>query len=212
MADTGTIFLDEIGDIPLDLQPKLLRVLQEQEFERLGSGKTHRVNVRVIAATHRNLMDMVAGEHFRSDLYYRLNVFPIELPPLRERRADIPRLVEHFVADLAARMRKDVHSVSARTMQQLLEFDWPGNVRELRTCSSAPSSSPRRPRSRSGLGTADVWRRQPTAGVHYWQGQRPRQRLPRSHPPRPRGHQLGHRRPLGVRATRHASGRPCLFV
>src|ERR1700756_3744872 len=97
MADTGTLFLDEIGDIPLALQPKLLRVLQEKEFERLGSGKTHRINVRLVAATHRNLEEMVAQHQFRSDLYYRLNVFPIMLPPLRERREDIPLLVSHFV-------------------------------------------------------------------------------------------------------------------
>src|SRR5262249_29471695 len=104
MADNGTIFLDEIGDLPLALQPKLLRVLQEQEFERLGSGRTHRINVRLVVATHRDLTEMVARKEFRSDLYYRLNVFPIELPPLRERRKDIPELISYFVRDFARRM------------------------------------------------------------------------------------------------------------
>src|SRR5438309_2966912 len=106
MADTGTLFLDEIGDIPLALQPKLLRVLQEQEFERLGSGRTHRINVRLVAATHRDLAEMVKQNEFRSDLYYRLNVFPVVLPPLRERREDIPQLVSHFVGLFARRVGK----------------------------------------------------------------------------------------------------------
>jgi len=131
MADTGTIFLDEIGDIPLALQPKLLRVLQEQEFERLGSGKTHRVNVRVIAATHRNLMDMVSRREFRSDLYYRLNVFPIELPPLRERVDDIPQLVSHFVEIYARRMRKRIDHLPEETLAAFQAYPWPGNIREL---------------------------------------------------------------------------------
>jgi len=131
MADTGTIFLDEIGDIPLALQPKLLRVLQEQEFERLGSGKTHRVNVRVIAATHRNLMDMVSRREFRSDLYYRLNVFPIELPPLRERVDDIPQLVLHFVEIYARRMRKRIDHLPEETLAAFQAYPWPGNIREL---------------------------------------------------------------------------------
>src|SRR5689334_9170720 len=106
MADNGTLFLDEIGDLPLALQPKLLRVLQEQEFERVGSGRTHRINVRVVAATHRDLIEMVERKEFRSDLYYRLNVFPIELPPLRNRREDIPELIFHFVRDFARRLGK----------------------------------------------------------------------------------------------------------
>ena len=131
MADTGTLFLDEIGDLPPALQPKLLRVLQEQEFERLGSGRTHRINVRVVAATHRDLTEMVARNEFRSDLYYRLNVFPVLLPPLRERREDIPLLVSHFVEVFAQRMAKEVNHVPPEMMGALVEYDWPGNVREL---------------------------------------------------------------------------------
>ena len=131
MADTGTLFLDEIGDLPPALQPKLLRVLQEQEFERLGSGRTHRINVRVVAATHRDLTEMVARNEFRSDLYYRLNVFPVLLPPLRERREDIPLLVSHFVEVFARRMAKEVNHVPPETMGALIEYGWPGNVREL---------------------------------------------------------------------------------
>jgi len=131
MADTGTLFLDEIGDIPLALQPKLLRVLQEKEFERLGSGKTHRINVRLVAATHRNLEEMVARHQFRSDLYYRLNVFPIMLPPLRERREDIPLLVSHFVEVVSRRMGKQISSISRETLDAFTSYSWPGNVREV---------------------------------------------------------------------------------
>jgi formate hydrogenlyase transcriptional activator len=131
MADTGTLFLDEIGDIPLALQPKLLRVLQEQEFERLGSGKTHRINVRLIAATHRDLSEMVRQKEFRSDLYYRLNVYPVVLPPLRERREDIPLLVLHFVKVFAGRMGKDITHIPEETLSALTSHAWPGNVREL---------------------------------------------------------------------------------
>jgi len=131
MADTGTVFLDEIGDLPLALQPKLLRVLQEQEFERLGSGRTHRINVRLIAATHRDLIEMVAQNGFRSDLYYRLNVFPIELPPLRERSDDIPLLVSHFVKGFADRMCKSIRIIPPETMAAFTSYSWPGNVREL---------------------------------------------------------------------------------
>jgi formate hydrogenlyase transcriptional activator len=131
MADRGTLFLDEIGDIPLALQPKLLRVLQEKEFERLGSGKTHRIDVRLVVATHRNLEEMVARHQFRSDLYYRLNVFPIVLPPLRERRKDIPLLVSHFVEVFARRMGKWICSVPKETLDAFTSYSWPGNVREL---------------------------------------------------------------------------------
>ena len=131
MADTGTVFLDEIGDLPLALQPKLLRVLQEQEFERLGSGRTHRINVRLIAATHRDLLEMVARNGFRSDLYYRLNVFPIELPPLRERSDDIPQLISHFVKGFANRMCKSIRIIPPETMAAFTSYSWPGNVREL---------------------------------------------------------------------------------
>jgi formate hydrogenlyase transcriptional activator len=131
IADTGTLFLDEIGDLPLALQPKLLRVLQEHEFERLGSGRTHRINVRLVAATHRDLTEMVARNEFRSDLYYRLNVFPIELPPLRERSDDIPQLVSHFVKGFARRMRKSIRFVPQETIAAFTSYSWPGNVREL---------------------------------------------------------------------------------
>ena len=131
MADTGTLFLDEIGDLPLALQPKLLRVLQEQEFERLGSGRTHRINVRLVAATHRDLAQMVARNEFRSDLYYRLNVFPVLVPPLRERREDIRALVLHFVEVLSRRMEKRIEQVPQTTMDAFIAHHWPGNVREL---------------------------------------------------------------------------------
>jgi transcriptional regulator with GAF, ATPase, and Fis domain len=131
LADKGTLFLDEVGDIPLALQPKLLRVLQEQEFERLGSGRTHQVDVRLVAATHRNLVEMVKRNEFRSDLYYRLNVFPVPLPPLRARREDIPALVEHFVEIYARRMGKQIDQISPETMSELTSYPWPGNIREL---------------------------------------------------------------------------------
>jgi len=123
--------LDEIGDIPLDLQPKLLRVLQEREFERLGSTQTKKVDVRIVAATHCALEEMVVRKQFRLDLYYRLNVFPISIPPLRERREDIPLLVRHFVQQFARRMHKTVEAFSSQTMEALVHYPWPGNVREL---------------------------------------------------------------------------------
>ncbi len=131
LADKGTLFLDEVGDIPPGLQPKLLRVLQEQEFERLGSTRTHQVDVRLVAATNRNLVEMVKRNEFRSDLYYRLNVFPLQLPSLRERREDIPALVEHFVEVYARRMNKQIESISPETMSGLVSYPWPGNIREL---------------------------------------------------------------------------------
>jgi formate hydrogenlyase transcriptional activator len=131
MADTGTLFLDEIGDLPLALQPKLLRVLQEQEFERLGSGHTHRINIRLIAATHCDLGNMVASNEFRSDLYYRLNVFPVLVPALRERRDDIPQLVRHFVEVFSRRMGKRIEHIPQTTMNAFSTYHWPGNVREL---------------------------------------------------------------------------------
>jgi formate hydrogenlyase transcriptional activator len=131
LADHGTLFLDEIGDISLDLQPKLLRALQEREFERLGSTKTIHVDVRLIAATHRDLPEMIRNNQFREDLFYRLNVFPIEIPPLRERREDISLLIHYFVARLSRRMQKRIKSIPKQTMDALVNAPWPGNVREL---------------------------------------------------------------------------------
>ena len=131
MADGGTLFLDEVGDIPAALQPKLLRVLQEQEFERLGSGRTHKVDVRLVAATNRNLLEMAARNEFRNDLYYRLNVFPISLPPLRERREDIPALVEHFVEIFSRRMKRQIDYIPPEAMAAFSSYPWPGNIREL---------------------------------------------------------------------------------
>ena len=131
LADGGTLFLDEVGDIPLELQSKLLRVLQEQEFERLGGTRTIKVNIRLVAATNRNLAQMVAEKEFRSDLYYRLNVFPLTIPALRERREDIPSLVRYFAQKFARRMKKTIDSISTEGMAALAQYDWPGNVREL---------------------------------------------------------------------------------
>ncbi len=131
MANKGTLFLDAVGDIPLALQPKLLRALQKQEFERLGGTRTHHVNVRLVAATNRNLADMVKRNEFRSDLYDGLNVFPITLPPLRARREDIPALVTHFVELYSRRMGKQIERISAETMSTLSSYQWPRNIREL---------------------------------------------------------------------------------
>jgi len=131
LADQGTLFLDEVGDISLEIQPKLLRALQEREFERLGSTHTRRVNIRLVAATNRDLEQMVADREFRSDLYYRLHVFPIRIPPLRERKEDIPLLVSYFVQKFTRQMQKRIDSVPASAMKALIDWDWPGNVREL---------------------------------------------------------------------------------
>jgi len=131
LADQGTLFLDEVGDIPIEIQPKLLRALQEREFERLGSTHTKKVNVRLVAATNRDLEKMIGAREFRSDLYYRLNVFPIRIPPLRERREDIPLLVRFFVQKLARRMQKHIETIPAAVMKTLTNWDWPGNIREL---------------------------------------------------------------------------------
>jgi formate hydrogenlyase transcriptional activator len=131
LADKGTLFLDEVGDIPPALQPKLLRVLQEQEFERLGSTRTHQVDVRLVAATNRNLLEMSNRGEFRSDLYYRLNVFPVLLPPLRERREDVPALVEHFAEIYGRRMSRPIAHIPPTTMAALTSYQWPGNIREL---------------------------------------------------------------------------------
>jgi formate hydrogenlyase transcriptional activator len=130
-ANRGTLFLDEIGDLPLELQPKLLRVLQERQFERLGSAATIHTDVRVICATHRNLVEMVDERQFRADLFYRLSVFPIEVPPLRERHEDIRLLVRHFAMDCADRMRKPIKAISEEFMAALVRHPWPGNIREL---------------------------------------------------------------------------------
>ena len=131
LADQGTLFLDEVGDVPPEIQPKLLRALQEREFERLGSTRTKKVDVRLVAATNRDLESMIATREFRSDLYYRLNVFPIRIPPLRERREDIPVLARYFAQNFAQRMQKQIETIPAATMRALTEWDWPGNVREL---------------------------------------------------------------------------------
>jgi formate hydrogenlyase transcriptional activator len=131
LANEGTLFLDEIGDLPLELQPKLLRVLQEHTFERLGSSRTLRTNVRLVAATHRDLLAMVQQRTFREDLYYRLHIFPLTVPPLRQRRDDIPVLVRHFAQQYAHQMHKRIEHIPAEAMAELVHYDWPGNVREL---------------------------------------------------------------------------------
>ena len=131
LADQGTLFLDEVGDVPLEIQPKLLRALQEREFERLGSTRTKKVDIRLVAATNRDLESMIANREFRSDLFYRLNVFPIRIPPLRERREDIPLLARYFAQNFAQQMQKGIETIPAATIKALTEWDWPGNVREL---------------------------------------------------------------------------------
>jgi formate hydrogenlyase transcriptional activator len=131
LSDQGTLFLDEVGDIPIEIQPKLLRALQEREFERLGSIHTRKVNIRLVAATNRDLEKMISDKEFRSDLYYRLNVFPIRIPPLRERKEDIPLLVSYFVQKFAKQMQKKIETVSPAVMKGLTAWEWPGNIREL---------------------------------------------------------------------------------
>jgi formate hydrogenlyase transcriptional activator len=131
LADEGTLFLDEVGDIPIEIQPKLLRALQEREFERLGSTRTKKVSVRLVAATNRNLEQMIDDGDFRRDLFYRLNVFPIRIPPLRERPEDIPLLVRYFAQRYGRRMEKNIESIPASVMKKLASWDWPGNIREL---------------------------------------------------------------------------------
>ena len=131
LADGGTLFLDEVGEIPLELQPKLLRVLQDLEFERLGSNRTLKVNLRLLAATNRNLAESIEQNRFRRDLFYRLSVFPVQLPALRERPEDIPLLVRHFVRKFARRMERYIETVPKETMDALAKWHWPGNVREL---------------------------------------------------------------------------------
>ena len=131
LADQGTLFLDEVGDIPIEVQPKLLRAIQEREFERLGSTYTKRVNVRIVAATNRDLRSLIASKEFRSDLFYRLNVFPIRIPPLRDRKEDIPLLATYFVHKFASQMHKSIHAIPPCVMEELLTWDWPGNIREL---------------------------------------------------------------------------------
>jgi formate hydrogenlyase transcriptional activator len=131
LANTGTLFLDEVGDLPLEVQPKLLRVLQDQEFERLGSNRTIRVNVRLIAATNLDLAKSVASGHFRSDLFYRLHIFPLRMPPLRERSADIPLLVRHFVEKFSLQMNRKIEIIPSELMDAMMKYAWPGNIREL---------------------------------------------------------------------------------
>jgi formate hydrogenlyase transcriptional activator len=131
LADGGTLFLDEVGELPLDAQVKLLRVLQEGEFERVGRSETQRVDVRIVAATNRDLKERVASDHFRQDLFYRLSVVPVEVPPLRDRAEDVPQFVRHFVAKHAPRLGRNVTTVDPETMERLVRYSWPGNVREL---------------------------------------------------------------------------------
>jgi formate hydrogenlyase transcriptional activator len=164
-ADGGTLFLDEIGDLPLELQPKLLRALQEQEFERLGCGRTIRVNVRVVAATNQDLAQLVSARQFRADLYYRLNVIPIFLPPLRERPDDIPRLVEHFVRKYAARLNKEMDTIPDEVMEVLKFHDWPGNIRELQNVIERAVVLSPGPVLRPTLPELRHMTKQPTAGA-----------------------------------------------
>ena len=189
MADKGTLFLDEVGDIPPALQPKLLRVLQEQEFERLGSTRTHQVDVRLVAATNRDLAGMVKRSEFRSDLYYRLNVFPIPLPPLRARREDIPALVTHFVEIYGRRMGKQIEHIPPETMSALSSYQWPGNIRELQNFIERSVILSIGAVLRPPLAELKALPRIGIAGCHYVRRSRTR-----SYPQDARVHQVGRRR------------------
>jgi formate hydrogenlyase transcriptional activator len=192
--DNGTLFLDEIGDLPLELQPKILRALQEQEFERLGCGRTIRVNVRSVAATNQGLAQMVSARQFRADVYYRLNVIPIVLPPLRERPDDIPRLVEHFVRKFSARMNKPIDTIPDEVMECLKFHDWPGNIRELQNFIERAVVFSQGTVLRPTL-TEFVPHRETAhslCGADLCRG------LPRSYPRSPRTEPLDDRRPLGL--------------
>ena len=161
MADGGTLFLDEIGELPLELQPKLLRVLQDRQFERLGENKTLNINVRLVAATNRNLAEMVKKGEFRSDLYYRLNVFPIPVPPLRERKEDIPALARHFAAKFTRQLQKHIHTIPDAAMKVLTNWHWPGNVRERKNPRTSRNSIPW---FRVGDTSNELWHRQQSHG------------------------------------------------
>ena len=202
LANQGTLFLDEIGDIPLELQSKLLRVLQEQEFERLGGTRTIRVNVRLVAATNCDLAQMVAEGRFRSDLYYRLNVFPIAMPTLRERPEDIPRLVRHFTQRFARRMSRRIESIPSATMDALVRYPWPGNVRELqniieRAVILSPGPTLRGP-SRRPAGRA---RADPAGGCADCDTGHARRRRARAHRRRIGRHRMGGGRTQGRRGS-----------
>jgi formate hydrogenlyase transcriptional activator len=177
LAHRGTLFLDEIGDLPLELQPKLLRALQEQEFERLGSAQTIHVDVRVVTATNQDLLQMVREHRFRADLYYRLNVFPITLPPLRERADDIPLLVRHFVGKYSRRMNKRIEIVPAEVVEILKHHDWPGNVRELQNFIERAVILSTGPALRPPLGDLKQLARQPSPGANRTLAEAERQHI-----------------------------------
>ena len=168
LANGGTVFLDEVSEIPLELQTKLLRVLQEREFERLGSGRTLRTDARLIAATNRDLTALVAEQKYRADLFYRLNVFPIHVPPLRERPEDIPLLVRHFVEHYARRMKRTIETIPSETMEALTRYRWPGNVRELQNLMERAVILSPGPVLHVPLGDLDG---HSTAGQHHWKAQ-----------------------------------------
>ena len=188
LAHQGTLFLDEIGDVPLELQSKLLRVLQEHEIERLGSTRTIRVDFRLIAATNRNLEEMVGKREFRSDLYYRLNVFPVRIPPLRERREDIPPLVFYFAQRFAKRLRRSIESVSRESLDVLCRWPWPGNIRELQNVIERAVILSQR------SGAHGVARRVRNDGADHVGAGDARGCRTRAHPAGARRHELGDRR------------------